>query len=169
MKRLIIGSALALALTGVNAQQPPEATFAAALKGHVSAPLPDLPDTPKVIELLQKESGSKGPITAEFDLLYKFKSQPSCGRVQMLVVQRSTKTVWPKISAEMNICSNGMPPLRQCAGSAKLVSADIACPDGSSPIDTPEISESIAKAIAGGGLTAQQVKDMPKPYSTGTK
>lgn len=159
MKKLILASLLTAIVVNANAGEPPNSTFAAAItKGHISAPLPSTEENARVIEMLKKQTKSNGEITAEFDRLTLFKSQPNCGRVRMVVVQKSTKTYWPKISAAMNVCSNGLPPLRECKGSLSLVQPDARCPDGSEPVDTPEVAAAIAKSVSYGGLTIDQVR-----------
>ena len=169
MKRLLVASAIALTFMNANAQQAPGPFAEALVKGHASAPLPNLPDTKRVIELLQKQTKSDGAITAEFWRITKFKSQPNCGRVGMIVVQKSTNTNWPQMVAEMNTCADGTPPLRQCKGQKELVSAETTCADGSPAVDTPEVAQAIAKSQADGGLTATQVREQMTKTEVGAK
>ena len=169
MKRLLLATTIALVFANVHAQQAPGPFAEALVKGHASAPLPNLPDTKRVIELLQKQTKSDGAITAEFWRITKFKSQPNCGRVGMIVVQKSTNTNFPQMVAEMNTCADGTPPLRQCKGQKELVSAETTCADGSPSVDTPEVAAAIAKSQADGGFTAEQVREQISKQAAGAK
>jgi hypothetical protein len=140
-----------------NAQISPDSPLVQALRdGHASAPLPDSAGAQTVAQKIKGKTGSPGDVTVEYYRTARFVSQPRCGRVAFGLYQRSSNTVWRQFGGQMNICEDGTPPQRECKGTKILVSADIQCPDGSTPVDTTEVKAAIGKALAGGSMTAKQ-------------
>jgi hypothetical protein len=127
-------------------------------ESHASAPLPQSRGSQLIAREIKAKTGSPGEVTVEFARVVRFGTQPRCGRVGYGLYQKSTDTFWGQFGGQMNICEDGTPPLRQCKGRPGLVAADMACADGSHPVDTPEIEAATDKAVASGSLTGEQFK-----------
>jgi hypothetical protein len=113
----------------------------------------------RLVQALQRNSGSDAPIEIRATRLERFVQQPSCGRVQYQIVQPATGRHWSAMDAQLNLCEDGEPPRRSCGSMVKtLVPANQArCADGSIPSDTPEVAASIARAKAAGAIDAAQL------------
>lgn len=156
----ILTCMLALLLPAVaHAQMPPESPMVQALReGRATAPLPESQGAQLVAQKIKEKTGSPGEVTIEFVRMVRFQTQPRCGRVGYGLYQKSSNTFWGQFGGQMNICEDGTPPQRQCKGQSGLVAPDTPCQDGSQPFDTAEIKTAIARAVAGGSLTAEQFK-----------
>ena len=89
--------------------------------------------------------------------LVKFEQQPQCARVGFVIGQPSAKVLYTNMGGQLNICANGEPPQRMCKSlPSELVAPDTPCPDGSMPVDTPEVAAAIAAALAAGSLSPQK-------------
>lgn len=141
----------------VHAQVSPDSSIVQALRaGRAAAPLPESQGAQLVAQKIKEKTGNPGDVTVEYIRIVRFETQPRCGRVGYGLYQKSSNTFWGQFGGQMNICEDGTPPQRQCKGQPRLVAAATLCDDGSHPVDTPEIKAAIAKAVAGGSLTAEQ-------------
>lgn len=155
MQTTLLAGLLALAQPGVAA----ESVLARGLRdGSASEVLQD-ERSARLIQALQRHSGSDAPIEMRVTRLERFVQQPSCGRVQYQIVQPATGRHWSALDAQLNICEDGEPLRRSCGSMIKtLVPANQArCADGSIPTDTPEVAAAIARAKAAGGIDAAQL------------
>jgi hypothetical protein len=143
--------------TGATAQILPDSPLVQALRdGHASAPLPDSAGAQTVAQKIQDKTGSPGEVTVEFYRVIRFTSQTRCGRVAYGLYQRSSNTYWGQFGGQMNICDDGASPQRECKGTRALILAGAQCEDGSTPVDTAEVTAAIGKALAGRSRTAKQ-------------
>lgn len=154
---------LALAMFCFSAQAQStlaDTPFVAALKdGVAEGPPPPMEMLPLAIKAIQDKTGNKGDITVKAFRIVRFKSQPACGRVSFGLFQASTHTFWGQFGGQLNVCDDGTPPMKMCAGSPALVLPNRFCKDGSHPIDSPEILQAIATAVKQGGVTPEQMRD----------
>lgn len=163
---LVLPQSLAIA-----APDGPQSVLTLALAdGSASAKLDDNGQYAVAISAIHKRTGDNGPVVVLARRIVKFKEQPRCGRVAFIVAQPSSNIAWSDMGGELNICDDGNPPLRACKGNpGKLVLADSACADGSSPVDTPEVAAAIKNAAASGGLgpreAARRVRAAATPAS----
>jgi hypothetical protein len=134
-------------------------------EGRISVPLPPSPGAMQAAQKIQAKTGNAGEVTVEYFVVTKFLGQGTCGRVGYGLYQRSTNTLWGQFGGQLNVCANGMPPLRTCGGSAVLVPAGKICPDGSMSEDTPEVKDAIAAALAAGGLNVQQMRAVVRAHN----
>ena len=131
----------------------------ALVDGRASEPLPDLPLLRKAIAAMQQQAGDSGPIVVLAMRLQRFVQQGRCGRVVFGMSQPSSHKAWPGLGGELNICEDGLPPLRVCKDRPNvLVPPDDACGDGALPQDTAEVASAISAAVNRGGLTVEQAK-----------
>jgi len=144
----------------VFAQSLDSNVFVTALqRGRAEAPVPNDAMFGRATASLQTRAGDSGPIWIRAVRLHQFKQQSSCGRVAFYIFQPSTHKTWPTVGGQLNICTDGMPPLRVCSERPQsLVSAGTACPNGTPSIDTPEVATAIRSALNSGGLSAGQVE-----------
>ncbi len=159
MKKAI---ALLAALAANTASSQPVSFFADALtsgKSTMNAPVDATFSAAQ--QVIQQKTGSSGELQFIAWRIQKFTQQSKCGRVGFVAYQPSTGTAFPEIGGELNICEDGMPPLRECAAIG-LVPVSAKCPDGSAPSDTKEVRDAISDAIKRGGLTYAQVSQMLK-------
>lgn len=134
--------------------------FVAALKdGAGDGPVPPMPMLERATQLIQQKTGSSGDVSLKVYRVTRFKSQPACGRVSFGLYQASTRTFWGQFGGQLNVCDDGTPPLKVCAGSPELVLADRLCRDGSHPVDTAEVKQAIEDAKKAGGLSPEQLRD----------
>lgn len=148
--------------------------FVAALKEGVAESTP-----PKdamwdaAVRAIQNETGDTHEVTLRFYRIARFKNQPSCGRVSFAPYQAATNTFWGQLGGQINLCEDGSPPLKQCAGSGNLVPHNRFCSDGSRPLDTSEVAAAIASAVKQGGITPEQMRSMKnaqiRPSKSGGK
>lgn len=128
----------------------------ALIDGKASDPVPDIPQYQTAIKIVQQRTGSDAPLTMYAARVKRFEQQPQCGRVLFLIGQQATNTAWRDMGGQLNICENGDPPLRMCKGAPdKLLPAESFCPDGSRPVDTPEVAAAILAAVAQGSITPE--------------
>ena len=164
LKLAVVGCLLfsrgAIAETTTLAGSP----FVLALKeGKAMNPPPANALTTQAIKALQERTGNKGEVTMLAFRIARFKSQPKCGRVGFGLYQENTKTFWGGLGGQLNVCEDGTPPLKICkATPSQLVLHDHECADKSRPVDTPEITEVIKKALASGSMTIEQFRDSMK-------
>lgn len=164
---LVLAQSLAIAAT-----DGPQSVLTLALaNGSASAKLDDNGQYAVAISAIHKRTGDSGPVVVLARRVVEFKDQPRCGRVAFVVAQPSSNVAWSDMGGELNICDDGNPPLRICkANPGKLVLADSACADGSSPVDTPEVAHAIKNAAAAGGLdpheAARRVRAAATPASS---
>ncbi len=131
----------------------------ALIEGQATSSLPNNPQNLQVIQALQKSTKNDGDILVVFKRITRFKEQNTCGRITMYVAQPASKTTWAQMGGDLNICEDGLPPLKVCAESPKkLVAPDANCKGGRSPIDTPEIKAAIANSLKHGSMTAEQAQ-----------
>lgn len=159
MTRTLTGLLALLLPVFACAQLSPDSPMAQALReGRATAPLPESQGAQLVGQKIKEKTGSAGDVTVEFVRITRFTSQAHCGRVGYALYQKASNTYWGQFGGQMNICDDGTPPLRQCAGVPGLVAPDAKCQDGSAPTDTPEVKAAIAGAVAGGSVTVEQFK-----------
>ena len=130
--------------------QPAQNLFVEALmQGHSSAELAheqlnngiDNSVNNRIIEILKKTTQNDGPLLQEAQLLYRFKEQAQCGRIEFWISQPSSHARWKELGGQLSICENGGPPLQECPKKV-LVPNGVLCTDKSKPIDTFEIKAS---------------------------
>jgi hypothetical protein len=159
MNMKLLCLALLMTSTGLMAQsEMAESPFTTALReGRASMQLTTLGERYiKIGESIQRATKSNGEVTVDIFRRTKFASQPGCGRLTLVVVQKSTKMVFEKMGVEFNICENGTPPMKMCESNKRLISYDALCPGGIPPVDSPEVAAAIALSIKEGGLTKEQ-------------
>ena len=138
----------------------------ALIEGQAQAPFPKEKGFERIEEMLKQRTHNSGEIIIQFQRISRFKEQAHCGRISMYAAQPATKSVWPEIGGDLNICDNGYPPLRICPEQPKiLVTPDVNCQGGKSPVDTAEVKAAIANSLAHGGLTAEQANQKVKNAS----
>ena len=131
----------------------------ALVDGRASEPLPDLLVLRQAVAAMQQQSGDAGAIVVQAMRLQRFVQQARCGRVVFGMSQPSSHKAWPALGGELNICEDGLPPLRVCKDRPNvLVPPSSTCRDGSSPQDTIEVAAAISAALNRGGLTVDQAK-----------
>ena len=131
----------------------------ALITGRGQSPFPQSPAFAPVRQALHRQTGDEGPIVVDTARVARFASQPRCGRVAYVVAQPSSHTVWSNLGGQLNLCEDGLPPLRQCHGQpGTLVPPASRCTDGSPPEDTPEVAAAIRASVERGGLTAEEVR-----------
>ena len=131
----------------------------ALVDGRASEPLPDLPMLRQAVVAMQQQAGDSGPIVVQAMRMQRFVQQARCGRVVFGMSQPSSHKAWPALGGELNICEDGLPPLRVCKDRPNvLVPASSNCRDGSAPQDTTEVASAISAALNRGGLTVDQAK-----------
>ena len=153
--------ALAAAPIDPPPSRPPFANVIvrALVDGRASEPLPDLPLLRKAIAAMQQQAGDSGPIVVQAMRLQRFVQQAHCGRVVFGMSQPSSHKAWPGLGGELNICEDGLPPLRVCKDRPNaLVPPNSTCHDGAAPQDTVEVASAISAALNRGGLTVEQAK-----------
>ena len=139
-----------------DASGAPNVFAAALIRGRATAPIPLRPGQfTKIVETLQRRSGSSEPVSILAARVVSFKQQPRCGRVQFAFGQPTAKIVFAAFAGQMNVCEDGQPPLRTCLDRpGVLLPANGACKDGRPPVDTEEVAAAIRAA---GGLTQEQM------------
>jgi len=163
MRRVFLPMFALLLPAAAGAQMAPDSPMVQALRdGHASAPLPPSPRVDLVVQKIREVSGSQGDVTLEVTRIARFTAQPKCGRVAYGLYQKSSNTFWGQFGGQLNICEDGTPPQRMCKGVQGLVPAESSCPDGSTPVDTPEVSAALAQAAASGSLTLEQFRARSK-------
>lgn len=159
MMRVFLPMLVLLLPAAAGAQMAPDSPMVRALRdGRASAPLPPSPRVDLVVRKIREASGSQGDVTLEAVRIARFTAQPTCGRVAYGLYQKSSNTFWGQFGGQLNICEDGAPPQRMCKGVQGLVPASSSCPDGSAPVDTPEVGAALARAAAGGSLTLEQFR-----------
>jgi hypothetical protein len=151
----IVAVALAALATFAHAQ-PSSFLVEALQKGSASAPLPAEGPFKSGVSAIESRTGHQGSVEILAWRIERFTQQANCGRVGFIPHQPASKTAFPEMGGELNICDDGMPPLRFCAALG-LVPFSARCPDGASPQDTDEVKAAIAAALTRGGLSQQQV------------
>lgn len=143
--------------TAAHAQLADDNVFVrAVVEGAASAPLSNGPESQSARQAVKRRTGSDAPLYIEARRIVRFAQQPSCGRVVFAISQPATHTAWQDMGGQLNICSDGEPPMRACRGApGKLVPAEAACADGTRPVDTAEVSAAIQDAIRGGSLAPE--------------
>jgi hypothetical protein len=154
----LLGASCVLAL----GETPTNLFLDALTQGHSSALLPKSQINDKVIEMLRDRSQSSGPIFQEAFLMYRFKEQPHCGRLEFFITQPSSQSVWREMGGQLNLCENGEAPMQLCT-KGMLIPNGLTCPDKTKPVDTDEIKESIKRAVAQGSLTPALLHQKLKP------
>lgn len=148
----------ALVPTIAVAGAPPTSVFSqAAMDGEASATIPDDGEFSAAVKIVKSRTGDNGPVVLVARRLVKFEQQPQCARVGFVIGQPSARVLYTDMGGQLNICANGEPPQRMCKSHpSKLVAPDTPCPDGSMPVDTPEVAAAIAAALATGSLSPQK-------------
>lgn len=165
MSKTLIALLSSLCAITALAQLPPSDSpmVTALIEGQATSSLPNSPQNHQVIQALQKSTKNDGDIVVVFKRIIRFHEQNNCGRITMYVAQPSSKTSWLQMGGDLNICEDGLPPLKVCAENPKkLVAPDVNCKGGRSPIDTPEIKAAIANSLKHGGMTEEQAQSKMK-------
>lgn len=164
-------SAIALVLPAVGhaADDSPKSVLTqAVVDGKANAPLDDNGQFAAAIASIKQRTGNDGPVMLYAARILTFKEQPRCGRVAYVIAQPSAHLAWPDMGGQLNICEDGQPPLRMCAGHPdKLVLANSLCPDRSTPADTSEVTAAIQAAVAGGSMTPEDASKMVRQQHDG--
>lgn len=161
MKPQFIAAYLLGFVLSVSAQ-PVDNLFVNALtQGQASAPLSPGQVNDRVSQILKSRTKSEGALFQETHLLYRFKEQTHCGRVEFFITQPSSQSVWREMGGQLNICENGQAPMQVCKEGV-LVPNGLLCPNHSKPEETEEIKASIKKALASGSLSVEQVQSLQK-------
>lgn len=127
--------------------------------GEASAPAPAVRLFDGALQALRQQTGDPGPIHVKARRLVRFTQQARCGRVVFALYQPSSHHAWPSLGGQLNICEDGLPPLRACDDRPKLlVPPTSTCPDKSSPHDTAEVAAAIGAALAGGDITPEEAR-----------
>lgn len=128
--------------------------YADALKqGKAETRLPYKAPLDKLTLQLQQMTRDAGPIMVKAERIKYFQQQTHCGRVRFILYQPSSNTAWPELGGQLNICEDGAPPWRICKSNPmRLVLHTERCADGTLPIDTPEVAQSILEAVAAGSM-----------------
>ncbi len=155
-EKLIIAVFL-LSACGFCGAQPMSIFAEALLNGRATAPLPSDSVFNSGVQAIQSRTGKTGPVEVIAWRIERFTQQAHCGRVGFITFQPSSNTAFPEMGGELNVCEDGMPPLRLCPDIG-LVPYSAKCKDGSAPSETAEVKEAIARALARGGLTREQVQ-----------
>ncbi len=137
-----------------------QGVFADALmQGHASAALDD-PRWAQLVGALQRSSGSQAPIVIEARRIVRFERQPRCGRIGYRITQPATGRVWGSMSAQLNLCDDGLPPWRACGSMVEVLVPpnQRACPEGGAPRDTAEVAAAIRTAMDQGGLGVDEAR-----------
>ena len=122
-----------------------------------SGPIASFPAIQATVKELQASTRDSSPLEIRAQLLQRFTQQPKCGRIVFAVAQATTQTVWPQMGGQLNICEDGLPPLRVCADRpAVLVPPNSKCDSGKIAQDTPEVAKAIAAALKSGNITSEQ-------------
>ncbi|MGR9603124.1 hypothetical protein ACU80P_22085 [Pandoraea sputorum] len=131
------------------ASELPSSVFSTAVvKGEASAEIPDDGEFSSAVRIVKSKTGDPGPVVIFAKRLVKFEQQPQCARVGFAIGQPTSKVFYSDMGGQLNICADGEPPLRMCKSQpTKLVPANASCPDGSMPVDTPEVAAAIAAAL----------------------
>ena len=139
----------------------------ALLNKTASRPLESFPAILSTIKEIQASTGNTSPLEIRAQLLQRFTQQPNCGRIVFAVAQPASRTVWPQIGGQINICEDGLPPLRACPDKpAILVPPNAKCSNGRLAQDTPEVAKVIESALKSGNITSEQAsKHNPKVTS----
>jgi len=156
-----------------GAQAASNAFVEALITGRGQALFPESPAFASVREALNRQTGDAGPIVVKTERVARFASQPHCGRVAYVVAQPSSHTVWPNLGGQLNLCEDGLPPLRQCHGRpGTLVPPTRPCADGSTPEDTPEVAAAIRASFERGYISADEARrrtHAPAPSASGAR
>ena len=162
MKKLILIALLGTSSILAVAQTSTNLFLDALTLGHSSALLPNSQINDKVIEMLRDRTQSSGPILQEAFLLYRFKEQLHCGRIEFFITQPASQSVWREMGGQLNLCENGEAPMQLCSKGV-LIPNGLTCPDKTKAVDTDEIKESIKRAVAQGSLTPALLHQSRKP------
>ena len=175
--KLPIALSCILLCTTASAQSagaPASNAFVEALvTGHGHSPFPEGPAFASVLAALHRQTGDAGLIVVNAERVARFASQPHCGRVAYVVAQPSSHAVWSNLGGQLNLCEDGLPPLRQCHGRpGTLVPPTRRCADGSTPEDTPEVAAAIRASFERGYISADEARQRlhaPAPTASGAR
>ncbi|CAE6842273.1 hypothetical protein [Paraburkholderia aspalathi] len=164
-------SAIAFATPGIGhaADDSPKSVLTQAfVEGKANAALDANGQFAAPIAAVKKRTGNDGAVMIYAARILTFKEQPRCGRVAYVIAQPSAHLAWPDMGGQLNICEDGQPPLRTCAGHPdRLVLANSLCPDRSAPVDTAEVAAAIQAAVAGGSMTPEDASKMVRAQHGG--
>ena len=152
----------------VMASGTDKSVFIEALVNKTSSrPIESFPAIQATVKEIQASTGNPSPLEIRAQLLQRFVQQPNCGRIVFAVAQPASRTIWPQIGGQLNICEDGLPPLRVCPDRpATLVPPDAKCANGRLAQDTPEVAKAIDAALRSGNITSEQAsKHNPKTKS----
>ena len=150
MKAGLLGLCLLLSLPAMAANDIHQLFLQALATGESTAALPN-PD-PKLVQFLQAQTKSDGPILIRALRVAQFKQQSRCGRIAYALYQASSNTMWPETGGQLNLCDDGLPPWQQCGDNPELVAPGTACPFGVKPHNTTEVQQAIDTAVANGSI-----------------
>lgn len=157
MKIKKIAALAAFGALAAAVQAQPVSLFVEALQsGRASSPLPVDRPFKSGVAAIEARTGRHGQVEILAWRIERFTQQSKCGRIGFIPYQATSNSAFPEMGGELNICEDGMPPLRVCAN-VGLVPYTAKCPDGTAPQDTDEVKAAIAAALSRGGLTQQQV------------
>lgn len=138
----------------------------ALVDGRAEEPLPQRPEWDRLVQRIQAALGSQGPLELRAQRVVRFTQQPQCGRVEFGLWQPSTRQVIAQVGGQLNICTDGRPPLQECPGKpGALVPTGSPCSGGARARDTEEVQAAIKSALRAGGRTPADVK---RELATGT-
>jgi hypothetical protein len=131
----------------------------ALLSGAAIEPIPSSAGFATIARALQRRTGDDSPVFVDAKRVVRFEQQARCGRVMFKLVQPASVRPASGLGAQLNICEDGLPPLRVCQDQLNvLVPATVKCRDGSNPQDTAEVAAAIQAAIAGGDINAEEAR-----------
>lgn len=132
-----------------------------------TAPISSFPAIEASVREIQASTGNASPLEIRAQLLRRFSEQPKCGRVAFAVTQPATKTFWPQMGGQLNICEDGLPPLRMCPDRPSvLVPPNSKCANGHIAQDTPEVAKAIESALKSGNITSEQASKLNPKVKT---
>ena len=153
-----MSAAMASASPASDALSFGEVFVQALVHGRASQPMPANAVLAQRVAQMQSQSGDSGPIVVQAMRVVRFVQQSRCGRVVFGFSQRLSHKGW--LGGQLNICEDGLPPLRVCADRPTvLVPSASRCRDNSSPVDTAEVAAAIASALANGDLSPEQARE----------
>lgn len=127
--------------------------------GDANVPAPGTGLFEGALRSLQDQTGNPGQIFVKAKRAVRFEQQAHCGRVVFALWQPASNHAWPALGGQLNICEDGLPPLRVCDDRPRVLVPHIAtCRDKSAPHDTAEVAAAISTALASGDITPEQAQ-----------
>lgn len=160
--KFLLQIVLAAIALHASAAETEKSVFVDALVNKTAtAPISSFPAIEASVREIQALTGNAAPLEIRAQLLQRFSEQPKCGRVAFAVAQPATKTFWPQMGGQLNICEDGLPPLRMCPDRPSvLVPPNSKCANGQIAQDTPEVAKAIESALKSGNITSEQASKL---------